>query len=1058
MNRTFIPLLILFSVVCLAGTQGVRAEHLPIKVYTSADGLGSSFVNSLMSDSRGFLWICTRDGLSRFDGGRFVTYQVGDKNAPPGIEDIIETSKGIYWITTTSGLYRFDPDAPIVATGARSAQRPVLNAEFVGDSRGFLFEDHNGNIWSGGHGFYRVQETGHQLTFQKIGFDLLGISADAFAVSMICEGRDGSLWLASTEGLIRRQPDGRSTLYTAGPRRADGFSNVLEDNEGRIWFSGVNGVYVLKPGPLEGTGLPGSLSVQRLEKKPGQQTRSGDRISLPAQPGEAFEVSQAEGNVTARPRFLSKTSDGEIWISNTLTVIEYDGHTFHTHTSDQGFIQGIERVVEDRSGNVWMSGTNGLMRLDRGGLTSYKVIDGLGDPYTVNINRTLDGKLYTTGSNLTLSIFNGQGFHSITSPVPPGSQTLWSSNPVFQDSRGEWWFLTNGKLYRFAATGDFQALAQQRPRAIYDSRDGLKGDAMFHIFEDSRGDLWVSTNGPEPPQYGLSRFSRATERFSVLSRADGFPDNKAPSSFAEDRAGNLWFGFYQGGAVRYHDGHFTELSAADGLPSGLITALYPDQKGRIWVGSASDGLSRIDDPTVARPRFVSLNSANGLASNNVRSITGDLFGNIYVGTARGVDRFTADAASIRHYSINDGLAGDFVSTAFRDAGGSLWFGTPSGLSRLVPAPDQPVAAPPIWVSGLRIAGESRSVPELGSAAISNLELGPAQNNLQIDFLAIDFNAGEDLRYQYMLEGADKDWGAATPSRTVNYANLAAGSYRFMVRAVNTSGLASVKPATVSFRVLAPFWRRWWFIVIAVILLCAGVFSMDRYRVARVRERQRAEVALQHAREERLVELERVRKRIASDLHDDIGSSLTQISLLSEVVNRSVDRDNLSITQPLAMIANSSRELVDAMSDIVWAINPQKDHLSDLTQRMRSLASEVFTACGIRFRFSTPHIEVDLPLGANLRREVFLIFKESVNNVIKHSGATEADIEFRVDQDHLFLKVADNGKGFDAGQESEGHGLISMRSRGQDIGGKLEMASGIGKGTTITLWVSLKNAR
>jgi len=173
-----------------------------------------------------------------------------------------------------------------------------------------------------------------------------------------------------------------------------------------------------------------------------------------------------------------------------------------------------------------------------------------------------------------------------------------------------------------------------------------------------------------------------------------------------------------------------------------------------------------------------------------------------------------------------------------------------------------------------------------------------------------------------------------------------------------------------------FWRRWWFITLAaVFIIGAGVF-VDRYRVARVRERQQAEAALRHVREERLVELERVRKRIASDLHDDIGSSLTQISLLSEVVNQRVDRSNAAVTQPLEMIANSSRELVDSMSDIVWAINPQKDHLSDLTQRMRSLASEVFTVCGIRFRFRTPEVDFDLPVGANLRREVFLIFKEA----------------------------------------------------------------------------------
>jgi PAS domain S-box-containing protein len=243
-------------------------------------------------------------------------------------------------------------------------------------------------------------------------------------------------------------------------------------------------------------------------------------------------------------------------------------------------------------------------------------------------------------------------------------------------------------------------------------------------------------------------------------------------------------------------------------------------------------------------------------------------------------------------------------------------------------------------------------------------------------------------------------------------------------------------------------------------LSFGEFTRNERRyftgIARdITERKRSEEELRRTRETRAAELERVRKRIASDLHDDIGSSLTQISLLSEVVNQRLDRGEGAVAQPLAMIANSSRELVDAMSDIVWAINPQKDHLSDLTQRMRSLASEVSTACGINVRFRTPVVDVDLPLGANLRREVFLIFKESINNIVKHAGATEADVEFRVARDELFLRVTDNGQGFDPAQESDGHGLLSMRTRGQDIGGKFEMIAAVGKGTTVTLLVPLE---
>jgi signal transduction histidine kinase len=212
--------------------------------------------------------------------------------------------------------------------------------------------------------------------------------------------------------------------------------------------------------------------------------------------------------------------------------------------------------------------------------------------------------------------------------------------------------------------------------------------------------------------------------------------------------------------------------------------------------------------------------------------------------------------------------------------------------------------------------------------------------------------------------------------------------------------------------------------------------------------------LRRSREERLAELERVRRRIATDLHDDIGSSLTQISLLSEIMQTRVDRDDSPLTQPLSMIARTSRELVDAMSDIVWAINPQKDHLSDLALRMRRFASDVFTTRNIKFNLREPDEEQDIRLGANMRREVFLIFKESVNNMVRHSGCTEANIDFQIADRRLSLEVSDNGKGFDASQVADGHGLMSMRDRAQDIGGKLEIRSNPGGGTAVSLEIPL----
>jgi signal transduction histidine kinase len=205
-------------------------------------------------------------------------------------------------------------------------------------------------------------------------------------------------------------------------------------------------------------------------------------------------------------------------------------------------------------------------------------------------------------------------------------------------------------------------------------------------------------------------------------------------------------------------------------------------------------------------------------------------------------------------------------------------------------------------------------------------------------------------------------------------------------------------------------------------------------------------------------LERVRTRIATDLHDDIGASLSQIAILSEVVRQRVHAADAHVNEPLAQIASASRELVDTMSDIVWAVNPKRDRLSDLTQRMRRHASDLFTARDIQFTFTAPDAQQDISLGADTRREVFLIFKEGVNNIARHSGCTAAEVEFRAVGGALELTLRDDGSGFDLAAESDGNGLDSMRRRASKLGGALDISTGNGHGTTVRLKAPLDGRR
>jgi signal transduction histidine kinase len=393
---------------------------------------------------------------------------------------------------------------------------------------------------------------------------------------------------------------------------------------------------------------------------------------------------------------------------------------------------------------------------------------------------------------------------------------------------------------------------------------------------------------------------------------------------------------------------------------------------------------------------------------------------------------------MKHFTTADGLANSYVNAAFRDRQGRLWFGTSQGLSQLVPEPDGPEQHPPIWINELRIAGVPHPVSELGETEVSGLVLEPNQNQLQIDFFGLSFAAGEVLRYQLKLEGADRDWSTLTDQRAVNYATLSPGTYRFLVRAVSADGLASSTPATVAFTILPPIWLRWWFLTLMTVMIGLVVYAIYRYRVTR------------------LLELERVRTRIAADLHDDIGSSLSRMAILGEVVKQRVASTNPESAEMLTHLAGMARELVDTMSDVVWSIDPRRDNLNTLILRIGRFASDLLDPHGIACHFQTPLDSEKVKLAPEQRRHLFLIFKEAINNIVRHADCRSVWLTITIGDHYLAAEIRDDGRGMSSTDLSlcHGHGLENMRVRAAALGGQLLVVSAPDQGTRLTLTVPL----
>jgi ligand-binding sensor domain-containing protein/two-component sensor histidine kinase len=1028
------------------------AERLPLKTYTTADGLAHNEINKIVRDSRGFLWFCTADGLSRFDGYTFTNFGTDQGLPHANVTDLLETRSGEYWVATYGGVVRFNPKGTpanrVVYDGEASAIAPMFTVTLPEDqdrrARAItvLLEDRNGAIWCGTQkGIFRLERTNDRIALRSVDIGIPNEYPEQGIISDLLEDRYGTVWIAAPSGLYRRWPDGNAARYT----RRDGLpseylQDLLEDHQGQLWA---------------GTRLGGFFRF------------NADDTHSPPVVAQAFTIK--DGLPTTWVFQLFETSDRRFWVATGRGLVEFfpngdeQGRRFHSYTTRNGLsYHDITALNEDLGGSLWL-GTNtaGAMKLARNGFVTYDEQDALYDVGAIFADRTgsVCFKGNVLGNELT-SVFEGAKL-DLLNPNPPnfhqrfgcfdGQRFDWfkpralpsyfgwvMEEVTLQARNGEWWLGSGEGLYRFPASDNLAQIKAASPLAVYTTRDGLAAPQVFRLFEDAHDNIWISTVSSSTN--GLARWEQRSQTMRDLGNSPGLPSLKEnlPRSFGEDRAGNLWIGF-NSGLVRYTEGIFKLFTATDGLPPGAIMNIYLDHAGRLWLASARGGIVRVDSPEAERPSFNNYTTAQGLSSNNNEVITEDVDGHIYVGGGHGLDRLDPATGRVKHFTTADGLAPGSFRAAFRDHSGVLWFGMTLGLSRYSPAPDEPPAPPPILITGLRIAGSLRLVSALGEKEMALSDLSANDNQLQLDFVGLNFVPGEVLRYQYKLEGADDDWSAPSEQRRVNYANLAPGRYRFLVRAMNSDGATSPVPAIVKFRILRPLWQRWWFLALAA-LACGGlVLAVYRYRVAR------------------LLEMANMRTRIATDLHDDIGANLTRISLLSEVAKQSLDAGNGREDSPLMSISRIARESVGSMSDIVWAIDPERDSLLDLTRKMRQHADEVFTLRDIELQFNAPGAKESLRLGVDVRRDLLLIFKEAVNNAARHSRCTQVKIDLQLQASRLLLQIADNGVGFDQSIESEGHGLRSMKRRATALGGTLEINSNPGVETIIRVSIPIARA-
>jgi ligand-binding sensor domain-containing protein len=691
------------------------AQQLPIKSYTTVDGIAHDRVTRIRRDSRGFLWFCTVDGLSRFDGASFVTFGVEQGLLSPSVTDILETLPGEYWVATDGGgvasLDLRHGSSP-AGEGRGSSRFTVyqVGSEPTSNRVRALYRNRAGQIWLGTEGGLFLLEAGkNHVEFRQVDLGIAPAPDTPIQVWALLEDRESNLWLGTSAGLGRRLPNGSFGRYKFdSPSNDQLVRTILEDRDGRIWLNRQSDVIAFKPPPTGSAFSPSHGTGFGSPRKVGP---------LPIAGGDARQFTAADGLLSEKVRTIFQSTDGRIWVGTAGGLSEFGGEGFRSYRASQGLGATINAMTEDSSGNLWI-GTDlgGALRISRNGFISYKADEGLRHPWITSIFEDRAGHLYAiSGGELTINQFDGRRFRSVRLNVPEPVVQSGMGRPILaiQDHIGEWWAPTAEGLYRFARA-PIERLALAQPKAIYRARDGLANDDVYVALEDSHGDLWITTG--RPAHEGLTRWERATGAFHIYSDRDGLPPFNVPSALCEDGAGGLWIGYSNGGLTRYRNGRFTTFTPADGTPASDVWKIYLDQFRRLWVASNDRGLTQVEDPGAEHPRFISYTMAGEL-SRTVRCLTEDRWGRLYLGTPRGVDRLDPATGRVRHYTKADGLASSELRADFRDRNDALWFGTYEGISRLSAEPDQPAEPAAVLIGGFSIAGVSQPVSGLGQREI-----------------------------------------------------------------------------------------------------------------------------------------------------------------------------------------------------------------------------------------------------------------------------------------------------------------------------------------------------
>jgi len=952
----------------------------------------------------------------------------GSKEGLPGsaVISTIQTRDGYLWLGTQYGLVRFDG---IRFTVFDEENTPGLN----NDQIVYLFQDSHTNLWIGTDAGGAAREADGTITNFT-----LGRSGHEGRLVSACEDASGAVWLYTADAHLGRYQNGKMQVWDFNFRTPAICRMMVAEKSGRLWVGEDWGMFSFRSSNFNppAFAIEQQIPVQRLDYiLAGQHDGTWRLINGRVQKWGSTRLERDLGRYPWTNLVVTcagEDKDGHL-IVGTLGagVFWYEAEGKYRQISTaQGLSSAyVLSLCLDHDGNPWV-GTDGG-GLDRIKRKTFDTPNGL-PPWNIqSLSEDAQGSLWVAFGASGAACWNTNFVQYFD--VGP-LQDAWTA---LVDHQQRVWVGTRDEGLFQLETNHFQPA----PGAE------ILGPQISALFEDRAGQLWAGT------QNGLARWNG--QNWKMYTTRDGLPGN-AVSAIVEDARGNLWVGTENAGLASFQDGKFGVYQAGtNGPPGNDISCLDLDPDGVVWVGTSGHGLARF-----SRGKWTAYSTHDGLVSDSISYLIEDGEGYLWIGSNLGLMRIskqslddvakgTVNTLAGRTYAETDGLPTRECSSgsqpaAYRTSDGRLWFPTTKGLAYVNPAGLKPNLQPPlVMIESVLVDGQEQKTNRLSPVWPQSVTIPPGHDRLEIYYTALNFSAPNDVRFKYRLEGHETAWTEAGDTRVAFYNKLPPGDYRFHVEAGNEDGTWNETGSELAVTVQPQFWQTGWFRAAIILGFLGLIAAVVRYLSTQKLHRQLQALQQQEA-------LEKERFRIARDLHDQLGANLTQVALLGEMAEADKHSPE-EVGAHAQQISQAARDTTRSLDEIVWAVNPSNDTLDGLITYACKYAQEYLAVAGLRYRADVPPQLPAFILPPDVRHNVFLAFKEAVNNIVKHAHATEARIRLRLAPDAFTLEIEDDGHGIASPGSATGrNGLRNMRKRMEDIHGEFSVSGRTPGGTIVRL--------